>query len=150
MEQMVAGIVPRVKGSDVYYTLTWSALAKADKYSVSAKVPAVAGIYELYKMDKEKKLNLLSVTYAWYGGLRSQLREAIDPDATTDPVKKAVLTDAELYYRYAPGDRLETLLDVVWFLHVDYFPNDVRVQNSGRYANIFLCEKAPDRVHWME
>ncbi len=150
MNDLKAGIISRVKGRDVYYTLTWSPLTKADKYEVTMKVPSVAGIYELYRMDGEKKLNLLAVTHAWYGGLRSQIREAIDPEATRDPVKRAAITDAELYYRYAPADNLDTLLDVVWFLHGNYFPEDVRVQNSGRYANIYLDEKAPDRVYWLE
>jgi hypothetical protein len=150
MTEMVPGVSRVVKKDEAYYTLVWSPLKKADKYEITLKVPSVAGLYELYKMDKQKKLNLLSVTHAWYGGLRSQLRAAVDPDATNDPVRKAELEDTELYYRYAPSGSLEDILDVVWFLHSTYFPDDVRVEDSGRYTRIYLNEKAPDRVYWLD
>lgn len=150
MADLTAGITAVTKGQDIYYTLTWSPLTKADKYKITTGVPSVAGIFELYRMDKEKRLNLLAVTHAWYGGLRSQLREAVDPDAASNPIRKAAVTDADLYYRYAPSDNLDALLDVVWFLHNVYFPNNVRVHNSGKYDNIYLDERAPDRVHWVE
>ncbi len=150
MQNLTPGITGRRNGAQMYYTLVWSPLKKADKYEVTLKVPSVAGLFELYRMDKEKKLNLLAVTHAWYGGLRSQIRAAIDPDATNDPVKKAELEDAELYYRYSPSDSLDDILDVVWFLHTTYFPDDVRVEHSGRFERIYLDEKAPDRVYWLQ
>jgi len=106
-----------VKKGEAYYTLVWSPLKKADKYEVTLKVPSVAGLFELYRMDENKKLNLLSVTHAWYGGLRSQIRAAIDPEATHDPVKIAELEDAELYYRY---------------------------------QRMYLNEKAPDKIYWLD
>lgn len=147
---MKPGISGKVDHGNIYYTLVWSPLTKADKYEVTLRVPSVAGLFELYRMDKDKKLNLLAVTHAWYGGLRSEIRAAIDPDATTDPVKKAELADAELYYRYAMSNSFPDILDVVWFLHTTYFPDDVRVENSGRYPRMYLNEKAPDRVYWLE
>lgn len=147
---MKPGISGKVDHGNIYYTLVWSPLTKADKYEVTLRVPSVAGLFELYRMDKDKKLNLLAVTHAWYGGLRSEIRAAIDPDATNDPVKKAELADAELYYRYAASDSFPDILDVVWFLHATYFPDDVRVENSGRYPRMYLNEKAPDRVYWLE
>lgn len=150
MFDLAPGITGKVKKNEIYYTLVWSALKKADKYEITLKVPSVAGLYELYSMDKDKKLNLLAVTHAWYGGLRSQLREAVDPDATNDPVRKAELEDAKLYYRYAPSNSLEDILDVVWFLHSTYFPDDIRVDHSHRYARMYLHEKAPDRVYWLD
>ena len=45
--------------NDVYYTLTWTALTRADKYKITTAVPAIAGMYELYYMDTHKRLNLL-------------------------------------------------------------------------------------------
>lgn len=147
---MKPGISGKTDHGNIYYTLVWSPLTKADKYEVTLRVPSVAGLFELYRMDKDKKLNLLAVTHAWYGGLRSEIRAAIDPDVTNDPVKKAELEDAELYYRYALSDSFPDILDVVWFLHTTYFPNDVRVENSGRYPRMYLNEKAPDKVYWLE
>lgn len=135
---------------NAYYTLGWSALTRVDKYFIQRSYPAVSGIFELYRMDDEKKLNLLVVTHAWYGGLRSNVRAAIDPDASQNPLRREQLTDAELYCRYSCSDSFGDLQDVVWFLHTVYFPNDVRVSNSGRYTNVFLHETAPDQVRWQE
>lgn len=135
-----------------HYILTWSQLIKADKYKINNAVPAVSGVYELYKMDTEKKLNLLTVTHAWYGGLRSNIREAIDPINKTDPEIKKILEDdkTEIYYRYSCCDSFPDILDVVWFLHSSYFQKDVCVESSNRYTNFFLSEKAPDKVFWLE
>ncbi|HPO01768.1 hypothetical protein K7J14_03920 [Treponema zuelzerae] len=150
MTELKPVITVRTKDAEAWYTVVWTALKKADKYEVTMKVPAVAGIWELYRMDKEKKLNLLAVTHAWYGGLRSQIRAAIDPDTTADPLRKAAIEDGELYFRYSMSDSLPALLDTVWFLHSIYFPQDVRVEHSGRFTRIYLNEKAPDKVYWLE
>ena len=118
--------------------------------TITNSVPSVSGLYELYRMDDKKKLNLLAVTHAWYGGLRSQLRAAIDPDATTDPLRRSQIENGELWFRYCPSNSFPDILDAVWFLHSVYFPHDVRVESSGRYTQIRLAEKAPDRVYWLD
>ncbi|MEL3906476.1 MAG: hypothetical protein P1P65_05545 [Treponema sp.] len=135
--------------NNVYYTLRWTALTGADKYKITTAVPAVAGVYELYYMDSRKRLNLLAITHAWYGGLRSRLRQAVDPFDTHDRALRALLEECPLYYRYSCSDSFGDLLDIVWFLHTVYFPDDVRVQHSQRYRKIFLQEEAPDRVYWL-
>lgn len=150
MFQLEPGITVSLKNNDAYYTVVWSALKKADKYEISLKVPSVAGVYELYRMDSEKKLNLLAVTHAWYGGLRSQIRQAIDPDVTTDPLRRSQIENNELYYRYAISSSFNSIMDVVWFLHSIYFPGDVRVESSGKHKTIYVSEKAPDKVHWLD
>ncbi len=152
MYEMEAKITKRIFNEEAYYTLIWSALAQADKYKINRVVPAVSGVFELYRMDKEKHLNLLTATQAWYGGLRSNIREAIDPINKTDPDLKKLLEDEEenLYYRYSTCDSFKDMLDVVWFLHSSYFPEDIRVDHSHRYKNFFLKEKSPDKVFWLE
>ena len=152
MFDMEPVIIKKIFKNQPHYILTWSPLKKADKYQINRAVPAMSGVYELYKMDKEKHLNLLSVTHAWYGGLRSNIREAIDPDTKTDPERKKILEDddIELYYRYSCSASFGDLLDVVWFLHSTYFPDDIRVESSNRYENFFLTERAPDKVYWLE
>jgi hypothetical protein len=75
---------------------------------------------------------------------------AVDPELTEDPVRKAEIENAELWYRYAPSDSLDNILDVVWFLHSTYFPHDVRVDHSGRFPRMYLNEKAPDKLYWQE
>jgi len=150
MFEMKPSLTARVSGETVSYILVWSALKKADKYEINGSVPSVSGLYELYRMDDKKKLNLLTVTHAWYGGLRSQLREAVDPDATTDPLRRSQIENQELWFRFCPSDSFPSILDAVWFLHSTYFPGDVRVSHSGRYQAIRVAEKAPDKVHWLD
>lgn len=152
MFEMNPVIIKNILKGDPHYFLTWSPLTKADKYKINRSVPSVSGIYELYKMDKEKRLNLLSVTHAWYGGLRSNIREAIEPDTKMDPELRRLLNekDVELYYRYSCSDNFGDILDVVWFLHSTYFPDDIRVESSKRYDNFFVTERAPDNVYWLE
>ena len=146
MAGLVAGITARVRGRDVFYTLTWSPLAKAEKYKVTTSVPAVAGVYELCGIDAKKRLSLLAIAHAWYGGLRGQIREAIDPDAASSARIRAAALEGTLYYRYAPCDSLDALVDVVSFLRSAYFADGARSRNSGKLANIHLEERAPDRV----
>ena len=135
---------------DVYYTLTWTAITCADKYRITAAVPAIAGMYELYYMDKNKRLNLLAITHAWYGGLRSNLRQAVDPDYSPNLSLRVLPEDARLYYRYSCSNSFGDLLDAVWFLHTVYFHDDVRVRHSQRYRKIFLQEQAPDKIYWLD
>ena len=136
--------------NDVYYTLTWTALTRADKYKITTSVPAIAGMYELYYMDTHKRLNLLAITHAWYGGLRSNLRQAVDPYHTHDLAMRTLLEEAPLYYRYSCSDSFGDLLDAVWFLHNMYFPDSVQVDHSQRYRKIFLQEQAPDKIYWLD
>ncbi len=150
MFEMKPSLTASVTGDTISYTLVWSPLKKADKYEINASVPSVSGLFELYRMDEQKKLNLLTVTHAWYGGLRSQLRAAVDPDATTDPLRRSQIENQELWFRYCPSDSFASILDAVWFLHCAYFPKDVRVEHSGRYKTIRMAEKAPDKVHWLD
>lgn len=152
MFEMKPVIVKQIFKGVPHYILTWSPLTKADKYRINGAVPAVSGVYELYKMDERKRLNILSVTHAWYGGLRSNIREAIDPYTKTDPEIRKLLEgeDIKLYYRYSCSDSFGDLLDVVWFLHSAYFPEDIRVESSKRYKNFFLTERAPDKVYWLD
>lgn len=142
--------VPEGTPQQVLYVLTWSALTQVDKYRISTAVPAVSGVYELYYMDEARALNLLTAAHAWYGGLRGNVRAAVDPHETADPARRALLTDATLYYRYSVSHSRDDMCDLVWFLHTQYFPGSVRVQHSGRYSAIFVQERAPDRVYWLE
>ena len=54
-----------VRARDVFYTVSWSRLRKADKYEIITSVPSEAGIYELYYMDDWEKLCLFHVGKSW-------------------------------------------------------------------------------------
>ncbi len=147
-------ITKEIYKNEAYYTVAWSPLTKADKYEITRSLPSVSGIYELYRMDDEKHLNLLISTHAWYGGLRSNIREAIDPMTKTDPELRKILEDEEenLYYRYSCCDSFKDMQDVIWFLHSSYYPDDkdLKIDHSHRYENFFLDEETPDKIFWFE
>jgi hypothetical protein len=129
-----------------YFTVRWSRLRKADKYDIATCVPSVSGIYELYYMDKYKKLNLFFVSRSWYGGLRSSLRYMTDPELDRDPRRLAILNEFSVYYRFSLSDSSGDLDDVLFFYMATYFPADPTVEPSGRFEEIYVKEETADRI----
>jgi hypothetical protein len=143
------GITGKEKDKDIHYFVNWSPLAIADRWEINAKVPSVAGIYEIYWMDDHNHLRMLSVGQTHYGGLRSEIRRLIDPELTSNQKTKKILEDEEVWFRYAPSNSVGTMADVVWFFMGTYFPENPGVEHSGRYRKIFLNESAPDKLIWV-
>ena len=149
---MDCGITATEKNGNIYYYVQWSPLAKADRYSIISKVPAVAGIYEIYWMDDNKHLRLFFAEKTNYGGLRSELRRVTDPElCVNDEKTKKILEEKEIWYRYTTTDSANIMDDVIWFFMQTYFPNNTTVKHSGRYKadKIFLKESAPDKLMWV-
>lgn len=136
------GIKKRTKDGDGYFTISWSAFRKADRWDINKSVPAMGGVAELYWMDDHGKLNIFCVTRSWYGGLRSNLRELTDPEIERDPVRRAIVLEHQdaLYYRYALTESLDDMNDVVFFLSEIHAPGAHQVKPSGRYQRIFVNE----------
>jgi hypothetical protein len=143
------GITAQEKGEDVYYFINWSPLEIAERWTIGAKVPAVAGIYEIYWMDDHNHLRMLSVGQTHYGGLRSELRRLTDAELATDQAARAILENEEVWYRYSLTNSAAAMSDVVWFFMQTYFPDKPGVSHSGRYRKIFLKESAPDKLIWV-
>jgi hypothetical protein len=143
------GIIAKEKEQNVHYFVNWSSLAIADRWEINAKVPAVAGVYEIYWMDDHNHLRMLSVGQTHYGGLRSEIRRLTDPELSTDPKSKKILEDEEIWFRYAPTNSTAVMADVIWFFMQTYFPGSSGVEHSGRYQKIFLNESAPDKLIWV-
>jgi hypothetical protein len=143
------GIRIREKGQDVFYFINWSPLSLAERWTINARVPSVAGIYEIYWMDDRRHLRLLSVGDTHYGGLRSELRRLTDPELVNDNKAKKILEDEEIWFRYAPSNSAAVMADVIWFFRKTYFPENPGVFHSGRYRKIFLNESAPDKLIWV-
>jgi hypothetical protein len=143
------GIIVREKGKDVQYFVNWSPLSLAERWTINAKVPSVAGIYEIYWMDERKHLRLLSVGNTHYGGLRTEIRRLTDPELVDDKMARKILEDEEVWFRYAPSNSAAVMADVVWFFRATYFPENPGVSHSGRYEKIFLHESAPDKLIWV-
>ena len=129
-----------------YFTIHWSHLVKADKYSIINSVPAEAGFYELYYMDEKQKLNLMSVSRVWHGGLRSRLRAATDSEIVIDPKKKSILENFDCYYRYSIIRSIDDMQDILYFFASRYMPDNTSIEHSGRYDEIFVKEWSPDKI----
>lgn len=130
---------------DVYFSIYWSKLKKADKYDIASSVPSMGGIYELYYMDDRKKLNLMFMDWVWFGGLRSRLRRLTDSELTFEPEHKRLLVTYDCYYRYALCSSSNDMQDVIFFFGKTHFP-DSDFAHSGRYENIFLTEHSPEKI----
>jgi hypothetical protein len=139
-------ITKLVEDPNVYYTVFWSRLKKADRYEIITKVPSVAGIYELYYEDKYKKLNLFHISKAWYGGLRNWLRKVTDPELEEDEKKKKILEDNDIFYRYTVIPSYADMSDVLYFFASTYLPHAHKVVSSGRYESIFVNEVSEDKI----
>jgi hypothetical protein len=146
---MDCGIIAKVKNRDVHYFIKWSPLTKADRWEINAKVPSIAGIFELYWMDEHKQLRLFNVGQTHYGGLRSELRRLTDPDLSGDANTRKILEDKEIWYRYVPSKSAAEMSDIIWFFMATYFPENPRVEHSGRYEKIYITESEPDKLIWV-
>ncbi|MDR2746266.1 MAG: hypothetical protein LBB77_02365 [Treponema sp.] len=144
------GVSVRERGKNVYYSVSWSPLTRADRWTINAKVPSVGGIYEIYWMDEHRHLRMLSVGDTHYGGLRTELRRLTDPELTAGGRTRQILENNEIWFRYAPTDSPPVMSDVVWFFRRTYFPENPGVSHSGRYEKIFLKETEPDKLVWIE
>ena len=142
-------IIVSEKDDAVYYFIKWSPLAIAERWTINSKVPAIAGIYEIYWMDDHDHLRMLSVGNTHYGGLRSELRRLTDPELALDPKTRETLENKEIWFRYAPSNSANVMADVVWFFRQTYFPENPGVSHSGRYRKIFIKESAPDKLIWV-
>jgi len=146
---MNLGISVQTKDDSAFYYVQWSPLTLAERWTISTRVPAVGGVYEIYWMDDHSHLRMLSVGNSHYGGLRSEIRRLTDSELALDPKIREILENKEIWFRYAPSNSAETMADVVWFFRVTYFPENPRAEHSGRYKKIFLKESAPDKLIWI-
>jgi len=143
------GVTVQEKDEAVYYTIKWSPLALAERWTINSKVPAVAGVYEIYWMDDHNHLRMLSVGNTHYGGLRSEIRRLTDSELALDPKTRKLLEDKEIWFRYTQCNSPGVMADVVWFFRKTYFPENPGVEHSGRFKKIFMKESAPDKLIWV-
>ena len=146
---MDSGISVQKKDDCAYYNIQWSPLTLAERWTINSKVPAIAGVYEIYWMDDHNHLRMLSVGDTHYGGLRSEIRRLTDSELALDPQTRETLENREIWFRYAPSNSTVNMADVVWFFRKTYFPENPGVEHSGRFKKIFLKESAPDKLIWV-
>lgn len=133
---------------DGYFTVRWSPLAKADKYEIATRVPAIGGIAEIYYMDEKGKLNLFCLQRSWYGGLRAMLRERCDPSVEKDPFRLSILVKwhDRIYYRWSNSESKADMDDVMFFFVETYAPGSGSVEHSGRFDRIHVNEVDAEKI----
>lgn len=129
-----------------YYTVRWSPLEIVEKYTIIQRVPAMAGIFELYFEDNYKKLVRFYVSKIWLGGLRSQLRKITDPELIEDERWKDLLENRTCRFRYSLSESYTDLSDVLYFFSELYYPGQHKTDHSGRYEHIFVEEIEPNKI----
>lgn len=127
-----------VIGPDAHYHLPWTPLKKADRHEVSLKVPALAGIFEIFYQDEKKHQILLTLEAAWYGSVQSKIREKIDSELEGSPGKKTILEDRPLYYRFVLCDSWPDIQDIMGYLIKKYRGEVPGLRDSGRYRRVYL------------
>jgi hypothetical protein len=130
----------RLRGRRAYYTIYWSKLKKAEKYSIAREVPAMAGLYELFFRDKDGSLKMFHYATVWLGGLRSAIRYATDPSLVlgNEDLRQFVKSH-ECWYRYFLCLIRPDMEDIVYFFsRTDGIGKPTA--SSGRYADILLKE----------
>ena len=127
---MASFVTKREREDTAYYTVNWSELRKVDRHEIRKSVPSVAGIFEIYYLDRRKSLNMMAVAKAWYGGLRSEIRRVTDSELERDPVKKKILETRTCYYRYAEIPSYNDLEDI--FLSIVEGAGPEHVEGGGK------------------
>jgi hypothetical protein len=130
------------KGGDVYFTIQWSDIRKADIYSIIKSVPSMAGVYELYYREPVGALKQLFFSMAWYGGIREKLRRDIDPSLLGDsPIQRAIVERYPCFYRFSLIENIHDMKDLCFFFSRKAPPDMKELpQDSGRYGTVFVKE----------
>ena len=129
-------------GDDGYFTVSWCPFARADKYEIATRVPAIGGVAEVYYRDEKGKLNLFCLQRSWYGGLRAMLRERCDPSLEKDPYRLSILVKwrERIYYRWTSSESKADMDDDMFFFVESYAPGSGGASPSGRFRRIYVKE----------
>jgi hypothetical protein len=99
-----------------YYDLDWSPLLPVDRQAINGSVPSLAGVWELYWLEKSRVPRLLKMGRAWYGGLRNEIRMEADASQLQNREIAEYLTSGDSYYRYCICEKAMDLNELYWVL----------------------------------
>lgn len=93
----------------IYYDMHWSPYFRLEKHNVIRKIPSEGGIYQIFKPDVRRNLDLKVTAIAYYGGLRNTLRELLDPISPTQYPYKKMVADESCYVRFLVSSSMNDL-----------------------------------------
>ena len=82
------------------FTLRWSPWGSMDKWVINRIVPSEAGLFQLWVIEG-RGFSLLTTRSAFYGGLRSTLREIIDELAPSGRHLRTLIAERECWFRFS-------------------------------------------------
>jgi len=122
----------KVEDGVACFQIRWSPFILMDRYLIHGIVPSEGGLFQIFKKN-ERRLELIMVERAFYGGLRNRIRELIDPlYMGNNPFKKEI-QEGECYVRYSLV-RLQDDMDDL----MHYFTGK---EATGRYDDIMVDEQ---------
>ena len=131
---------------EVLYTLNWSKLLDCDKYIINAKVPSMPGIFELLRDMGAGVIEPYYFSLSWYGGLRNNIRQKIDPELEKKLKHREILENETCYCRYIVAESYKDMLDIVYYFAEKHFPHQLaKYGNSQRYTEIYIKEDFPEK-----
>ncbi len=133
----------RVHGQEVYYTLAWSPVKAYDRFSASRFLPELPGIVEIISIENGAFRTLMFLE-CWREGLRSGIKNLMEPDSPKFRDIRRELARYDIAYRYtevnsSPND----LRDIMhWLIQATSAPfnNVTGFTHTGRYRIINVKE----------
>jgi hypothetical protein len=121
----------RVKENIACFKVCWSPYILMDRFLIHGIVPSEGGIFQVFQ-KKERKLEMIMVERAFYGGLRNRIRELIDPlYMGYNPFRKEI-QEGECYVRFSLI-RLQDDMDDLMYYYTGK-------ESTGRYLDILVDE----------
>lgn len=93
---------------ELLFTLRWSPWGSMDKWVINRIVPSESGIFQLW-VKEGWGIVLLRTEIAFYGGLRSILRETIDDMAPAGRRMRNLIAGKEAWFRFSLSSSREHL-----------------------------------------
>ncbi len=121
-----------VKDGIACYTVKWSPYILMDKYLIHRIVPSEKGIFQVFQKN-DRRLDLIMMDKAFYGGLRNRLRELIDPLYMGYNPYRYEIQESSCYLRYSLVSLQDDMDDLLHFF--------TGIVGTGRYDDIMVEEK---------
>jgi len=122
----------------VLYTINWSAWGLMDRWVINRLVPSEAGMFQLWSV-KGRNLLLLVTELAYFGGLRSSLREITDNLAPAGERMRKIIRGRECWFRFSISP-VRKYLEESWFSLKTYDSKlrEIRVREAEEFKKFPL------------
>jgi hypothetical protein len=132
-----------IVGESVFFVIEWSEYFLYDRISAGRILPDMPGILQ-FAEPKADKMHDLLLFASWREGLRSGMKNLMDPVFTKHQNIRDDLAERKLFYRYAVIDTSpQDMQDIFYYLLKSYEPDFNNVdtyEDSKRFREISVKE----------